>query len=95
MHARHALHALRNAIQPKKINNNIFEKISEKVSRFYIENFLRVKKALYMQTILNIKKWQHLKVTADDRIGMQFSKLLFCSASSCIGRLALNPRITT
>ena len=32
MHARHALHALRNAIQPKKINNNIFEKISEKVS---------------------------------------------------------------
>ena len=32
MHARHALHALRNAIQPKKINNNIFEKIFEKVS---------------------------------------------------------------
>ena len=34
MHARHALHALQNAIQPKKINDNIFEKISEKVSRF-------------------------------------------------------------
>ena len=30
MHARHALHALPNAIQPKKINNNISEKISEK-----------------------------------------------------------------
>ena len=29
-----ALHVLPNAIQPKKINNNIFEKISEKFSRF-------------------------------------------------------------
>ena len=34
MHARHALHALPIVIQSKKINNNIFEKISKKFSRF-------------------------------------------------------------
>ena len=64
MHARHALHALPIAVQPKKINNNIFEKISKKFSRFLFENFLRVRKALNMQTILNIYKWQHLRAAA-------------------------------
>ena len=55
MHARHALHALPIVIQSKKINNNIFEKISTKFSRFLSENFHCVRKALTLETILNIK----------------------------------------
>ena len=36
MHARHALHALPIAIQPKKINNNIFEEISKTIFSIFI-----------------------------------------------------------